>query len=138
MSINHRERVERVVDKALKEAALGEPYGFWVAPGHWPYIDLATGKEVGNGPALWITVTIRATGLGDPDLGKGYALPGVLPEDADIQFVAVGLFKGLLMDRERRDVMAVEQAKRQASMEAFVKGPQSESGLAVATKGQSK
>lgn len=99
MSTNHRERLERVVDKALKQAAMGEPYGFTVSgPAIWPLKD-GQGNDIPPGPAWFVLVTIRA-GLTEPDIGNGFPIPGILPNDQDFEVVARAL---LAKNRQERD-----------------------------------
>lgn len=114
MSTNHRERLERVVDKALKEAALGEPYGFAVSgPGVWPLVEQdqdGQPRPVPPGPAWFVLVTIRAAGLGEPDIGNGFPVPGVLPRDADFQTVARGLLARCRAERDNANATALQAA----------------------------
>lgn len=104
MSTNHRERIERVVDKALKEKALGEPYGFSVAgQSIWPIHD-EQGNPTGEvAPGWFIAVTIRATGLGEPDLGQGFPVYGIMPEDVHFINVAQRLFDRCIEERQKKD-----------------------------------
>lgn len=100
MSIGHQARLEGVVKTALKEAAMGEPFGFAVTgPAIWPLKD-GQGNDVGPGPAWFVLVTIRASGLGEPDIGNGFPVPGILPKDEDFRYVAKGL---LDLNRKQRD-----------------------------------
>lgn len=106
MSANHRERIERVVDKALKEAAMGEPYGFVISPpAFWPFLG-PKGQVTGQGPAWFVVVTIRATALTEPDIYQGHPVPGFLPIDDDFRTVAQELLKLCLKERATKDAQA--------------------------------
>jgi hypothetical protein len=96
------------VKAALKEAAMGEPFGFAInGPGVWPLID-NQGQQAPPGPAWFVLVTIRAAGVGDPDIGNGFPVPGVLPEDEAFRAVAKGLLERCRREREQgnRKVLA--------------------------------
>lgn len=119
MSTNHRERLERVVDKALddarKEAGILEKPGFAISgPSIWP-IRNEQGQPTGeSAPAWFVTVTIKSTGIGEPDIGNGFPVYGILPEDKHFQSVAVGLLGKCLEERSKQDMqanLAVEAAK---------------------------
>lgn len=112
MSTDHHERIARIVDRALKEAALGEPYGFTVSgPSAWPqYAQTPDGKQAmaGLAPAWFVLVTIRA-GLGEPDIGNGFPIPGVLPEDELFRQVATGLLEKCRQERDAVNGQAMKQ-----------------------------
>ena len=102
MSIEHRARLEGVVKAALKEAAMGEPFGFAVTgPAIWPLID-NEGNPAKPGPAWFVLVTIRATGVGEPDIGNGFPIPGVLPRDEDFRFIAKAMLERCRQEREQK------------------------------------
>jgi hypothetical protein len=108
MTVEHRARLEGVVKAALKEAAMGEPFGFAVnGPGVWPLLD-GQGNPAQPGPAWFVLVTIRPTGVGEPDIGNGFPIPGVLPEDEAFRQVAKGLLERCRTEREQgnRKVLA--------------------------------
>jgi hypothetical protein len=108
VTVEHRARLEGVVKAALKEAAMGEPFGFAVnGPGVWPLID-NQGQQAPPGPAWFVLVTIRPTGVGEPDIGNGFPVPGVLPEDEAFRAVAKGLLERCRREREQgnRKVLA--------------------------------
>lgn len=108
MSINHRERIEGVVKTALKEKAMGEPFGFVLSPPSvWPFMD-QMGNQVGQGPAWFITVTIRSDALGEPDIWSGFPVPGILPADEDFKRVATGLLENCLQQREQKKAAVLQ------------------------------
>jgi hypothetical protein len=119
MGTRHLQRVEKIVDDHLKRVAMGEPYGFAVnGPGVWPLLD-AEGKPAPPGPAWFVLVTIKSSLVGHPDIGNGFPIPGILPEDENFRQVAEGLFKR--NQRER------DQQMEQAKLAAFATANQGES-----------
>lgn len=136
MSVDHVQRINGVVKAALKEVALGEPYGFAVTPpAIWPIIG-PNGQVVGQGACWFVVVSIR-DGL-DPDISDGFVVPGFLPTDDDFRMVAQELFKKCKAQRGKNEEQRKEQAKAIASLEAQRQQATSGSGLAVAGKGQMK
>lgn len=110
MSIGHQKRIERVVDDALKQAAMGESYGFAVSgPSIWPLIDPA-GNQVPPGPAWFVLVTIRATGVGEPDIGNGFPVPGILPSEENFRNVAQALLARCRAERDQGNAQALQAA----------------------------
>lgn len=111
MGVSHQKRLEKVVDDALKQAALGEAYGFAVnGPGVWPLLD-SEGKPAQPGPAWFVLVTIKSKLVGAADIGNGFPIPGVLPEDEAFRQVAKGL-----LERNRRER---DQQFEQSKLAAF-------------------
>lgn len=109
MSVDHTERIKGVVKAALKQASMGEAFGFAVhGPSIWPFRG-PDGTVVGQGPAWFVVVTIRA-GLGEPDIGNGFPVPGILPEDEAFRTVATGL-----LERDRRERDATNAKALQAA-----------------------
>lgn len=137
--IDHYERIKHVVRDALKQAAMGEPFGMVLSPpAIWPHLD-AQGKVLGPGAAWFIIVSIRDDSeIGAPDLSDGYIVSGFLPKDDHFREVATAILEKLRQERERRRAAMVQQAKAVASLDAQRREAQSGSGLAVASKGQSK
>lgn len=136
MSVDHVQRINGVVKAALKEVAVGEPFGFAVSPpAIWPVIG-PNGQVVGQGACWFVVVSIR-DGL-DPDISDGFVVPGFLPTDDDFRDVAKKLFEGCKAQREKQQELRKEQAKAIVSLEAQRQEAQSSSGLAVAGKGQMK
>lgn len=116
MSVNHVKRLEGVVNAALKEKAMGEPYGFSInGPAVWPLVN-NEGQPVGPGPGWFVLVTIRATGLTDPDIGNGFPIPGILPSDADFKIVAQAMFDKCVKDRDAQDNAIVKALGEGPSM----------------------
>lgn len=120
VSVKHQKRVEGVVDDALKSAAAGEAYGFVVSPpAWWPFLN-EKGEPVGAGPAWCVTVTIRNSGIGEPDLSIGWPIPGFLPKDEDFRMVAKSLIAQLREVRDQKQGSELDQARArfQKQMEA--------------------
>jgi hypothetical protein len=112
--IDHNERIKGVVKTALKQKAMGEPFGFVVAPPSvWPFMD-QMGNQVGQGPAWFLVVSIRSDAVGEPDIWTGFPVPGILPADEDFTRVATGLLENCLQQRE---------VKKQAILQAVGVGP---------------
>src|SRR5690242_6316147 len=89
---------------------MGEPFGFAVSgPSIWPLIG-PDGQPAPPGPAWFVLVTIRATGLGEPDIGNGFPVPGILPSDADMQAVAQALLARCRRERDQGDASALRAA----------------------------
>jgi hypothetical protein len=108
VSTDHHERLKGVVKTALKEAAMGEPFGFVVStPGIWPVKD-DQGQDVGAAPGWFIVVTIRGAGLGEPDIGNGFPVYGVLPNDDDFRNVARRLLERCRQERDSINVKALQ------------------------------
>ena len=105
MSINHRERVERVVDKALddarKEAGVLEKPSFCVGgPSIWP-VRNEKGEPTGQmSPAWFIVVTLKSGTLGEPDIGNGFPVYGIMPEDQHFEGIARGLLAKCLQEKQ--------------------------------------
>lgn len=118
MSVNHTDRYEGVVKAALKEAALGEAFGFAVSFGYWPLKDLA-GNDLGMGAGWFIFVSIRGGGIGEPDEGNGFPVPGLLPPDELVRNVAASLLNKCRDDRDKKknDSLAQARAAYARSME---------------------
>lgn len=97
MAVDHTARLNGVVKAALKEAAMGETFGYFVTFTFAPmYAEGPNGERmvVGLGPAWFVFVTIRGAGLTDPDIGKGRAVEGgVLPDDEPFRDLAVTLLE---------------------------------------------
>ena len=118
MSVKHQKRIEGIVDEALKSAAGGESYGLAVSPpAWWPFLN-EKGEPVGAGPAWCVTVSIRNSGIGEPDLSIGWPIPGFLPKDDDFRLVARSLLDQLRQAREQKkdDELAVARARFQKQM----------------------
>ena len=110
MSVDHHERIKGVVKAALKDASIGEPFGFAVTPASiWPLVD-NEGKPLGPGPAWFVTVTIRGAGLGEPDIGNGFPVPGILPSDDHFRQVATGLLERCRQERDATNLAAIQAA----------------------------
>ena len=111
MSTNHHERIEKLVDKALKQAAMGERYGFSVStPSLWPVLN-QQGQPTGqSAPAWFVMVTIPDTAVGEPDIGNGFPVYGVLPDDEDFRKVAIGLLDRCRGDRDKANASALLEA----------------------------
>lgn len=110
MSIKHQERIERIVDKALKEAAMGEPYGYAVEFCFAPaMVNTPEGpKPIGDPTPCWfIIVTIRA-GLTEPDVGNGFPVFGILPSDEDFRVVARALLERCRQDRHEGNAKVLQ------------------------------
>lgn len=99
--IDHNERVKGVVKTALKEVAMGEPFGFVVSPPSvWPFLD-AMGNQVGQGPSWFVVVTIKNDAVGEPDIWAGFPVPGIFPDDAQFVKTAQGLLEQCRQQREK-------------------------------------
>jgi hypothetical protein len=110
MSVDHAKRIYKICDDALNQAAMGESDGLVVStPAIWPLID-GEGKPVGPGPAWFVLVTIRSTGLGESDVGNGFPVPGFLPRDEDFRFVARGLLDKCRQERDAKNLEAFKAA----------------------------
>lgn len=110
MSVNHRERLECIVDKTLKMAAVGEPYGFAVnGPAIWP-LQQTDGSPAQPGPAWFVMVTIRSAGLGEPDIGNGFPVPGILPDDEHFRTIATALLERCRQERDQKNAEAFAAA----------------------------
>lgn len=102
MSVKHQKRIEGVVDACLKEVAGNEAYGFAVSPpAWWPFLNEQS-QAVGAGPAWCVTVSIRNSGIGEPELSIGWPIPGFLPKDEDFRLVCQSLFRQLKEVREQK------------------------------------
>lgn len=103
MSVNHQKRLEGVINEAVKKVALTEPFGYAVSFTFAPPID-QDGTPIQGVPLVpswWVFVSIRNSLVGQPDLGNGFAINGVLPPDDAFRFVAAGLFQKCMKDREK-------------------------------------
>lgn len=111
MAIDHTERIKGVVKAALKEAAMGEPFGCFAAFCFAPQYAQVAGKSVmaGIAPAWFVTVTIRNTGLGQPDIGNGKAVYGILPDDAILSASAVELLADCRTERDQMNAQSLQQ-----------------------------
>lgn len=120
MSVKHQKRIEGLVDGFLKEVAGTEAYGFAVSPpAWWPFLN-EQGQAVGAGPAWCVTVSIRNSGIGEPDLSIGWPIPGFLPKDEDFRLVCQSLFRQLKEVREQKKGSELDQGRAawKAQMEA--------------------
>lgn len=110
MSVDHHERIKGVVKTALREAAAGEPFGFVVCtPAIWPMKN-EKGEDVGIAPAWFVVVTIRGAGLGEPDIGNGFPVYGILPNDEDFRTVATQLLERNRRERDQVNMKAMREA----------------------------
>ena len=108
MSVDHHERIKGVVKTALKEACMGEPFGFSVSPASvWPLVG-PQGEQLGPGPAWFVIVTIRGAGLGEGDIVAYFPVPGILPNDADFRTVATGLLERCRQERDKTNLAAFQ------------------------------
>lgn len=113
MSVNHLTRVTGLVKAALKEAALNEPHGFSVSQTFVYPVD-QNGVPQRDQPMLpgwFVLVTIRNSGLGEPDIGNGFGIPGVMPEDAIFKTVAQSLFARCRKDRDDKQGNELKAAR---------------------------
>lgn len=119
MGTRHQQRLEKVVDDHLRKVAMGEQYGYAVTgPGVWPLLD-GNGNPAPPGPAWFVLVTIPSRLVGAPDIGNGFPIPGVLPEDENFRQVAEGLL--------RRNQRERDEQFEQSKLAAFAAANQGES-----------
>lgn len=102
--IDHSSRIRGTVKAALKEAAMGEPFGYFVEFTYCPTpVKLPNGtiEPVGPPLAAWfIGVSIRATGVGDPDVVDGWPVYGFVPSDEELREIAAGVLERARRKRE--------------------------------------
>lgn len=119
MSVNHHDRIEGIVKGVLKEAAMGEPFGYSVSFGYWPLLG-PKGEPVGMGAAWMIAVSVRGTSPGDEDIVTPFPVPGFLPPDEAIRNTAAGLLEQCRKDRSQ--AQSAELAAARALFQEQVKG----------------
>ena len=127
MSTDHTRRLYRAADDALRKAAMGEPYGLAVEFTFAPVMGPG-GQPTGLGPAWFVIVTIRSPIVGEPDLGHGIPVHGVLPAEQTMAEVAVDLLKLCRQDAIGKSAiptmpdLALTDMKPSSSRKANVKG----------------
>lgn len=114
MSIDHTSRIEGVVKGALKEAALGEPFGYHLSFGYWPAQD-QNGQVMGAGPAWFLCVTIR-NGLAREPIANGAPLHGLLPPDEAFAALSRRLIETARAAREQAEAQDMAAAKALGDM----------------------
>ena len=116
MSVDHHERIKGVVKAALKEACMGEPFGFAVTPASvWPIPVKPPARddlppETADMPAWFVLVTIRGAGLGEPDIGNGFPVAGILPPDEHFRQIATQLLERCRRERDATNLKAMQAA----------------------------
>jgi hypothetical protein len=122
VSVNHQKRIEGLVDQALKEVAIKEPYGYVVSMTFAPPVD-GDGSPMMNKPHVpswWLFVSIRNNLVGQPDIGNGFAINGLMPPDQVFRYVAQGLFHKCLQDKDKQQEGSLAAA--QAAFAEQMKG----------------
>jgi hypothetical protein len=99
MTTDHGRRIYKLVDDELKKNAMGEPYGLVVEFCFAPQRN-QEGVIVDMFPAWFVTVTTRATGIGEPDIGNGVPVPGIMPNDDLFRQAARWLLEKNRTDRD--------------------------------------
>ena len=105
MSTEHSPRIHRVINAALKTAAMGEPYGFFAEYVFAPVRD-KDGIIIDLAPAWFVLVTIKSPLIGEPDLGHGFPVYGVLPTDDAFRETAVNLLALARQEASTKHAMA--------------------------------
>lgn len=114
MSNDHSTRLWKVCNDALLKASLGEPYGVAVEFTFAPFVN-GEGMVVGLEPAWFVIVTIRSPLVGEPDIGHGIPVFGVMPSDKTFREIATGLLDQCRQEAAQKTAIATLGAQRAAA-----------------------
>jgi len=104
MSVEHIARIQGIVKAKLKSIALGQPYGYAVAPGTVPQADQQgniTGLTVGW--TIVVSIPHPRPMLGQPraEIASSFPLAGVLPPDEYFEQITERLFANCMEEADK-------------------------------------